>query len=63
MQRQPHEVTVIVNAAAGVEGRVGDRVLLCEERLDFHCTVEESPGMPWARAKFQVPAPATQRGM
>ena len=46
------------NAAAAVEGRVGDRVLLCEERLDFHCTVEESPGMPWARAKFQVPLPA-----
>jgi hypothetical protein len=33
---------------------VGNKVLLCEERLDFHCTVEESPGMPWARAKFQV---------
>ena len=33
---------------------VGDRVLLCEERLDFLCSVEESPGMPWPRAKFQV---------
>jgi hypothetical protein len=40
---------------------VGDRVLLCEERLDFHCTVEESPGMPWARAKFQVPLPKLPR--
>jgi hypothetical protein len=41
--------------APGLEEEVGNRVLLCEERLDFHCTVEESPGMPWARAKFQVP--------
>jgi len=41
--------------AAGAEA-VGDRVLLCEERLDFRCSVEESPGMPWARAKFEVVA-------
>lgn len=40
---------------------MGDRVLLCEERLDFHCTVEESPGMPWARAKFQVLLPKLPR--
>lgn len=42
--------------AAGAAA-VGDRVLLCEERLDFRCSVEESPGMPWARAKFEVRAP------
>ena len=32
------------------------RVLLCRERLEFLCSVEESPGMPWPRAKFQVRA-------
>lgn len=53
-------MTVYIDAAAALEGEVGDRVLLCEERLDFHCTVEESPGMPWARAKFQVPLPAAR---
>jgi hypothetical protein len=52
-----------MDAAAALEGEVGDRVLLCEERLDFHCTVEESPGMPWARAKFQVPLPAAKGSM
>ncbi len=30
------------------------RVLLCRERHEFLCSVEESPGMPWPRAKFQV---------
>lgn len=40
---------------AGAEA-VGDRVLLCEDRLDFKCTVEESPGMPWPRAKFEARA-------
>ena len=30
------------------------RVLLCREKLEFLCSVEESPGMPWPRAKFQV---------
>lgn len=31
-------------------------MLLCEDRLDFKCTVEESPGMPWPRAKFEARA-------
>ena len=30
------------------------RVLLRRERHEFLCSVEESPGMPWPRAKFQV---------
>ena len=30
------------------------RVLLCRERHEFLCSVEESPGMPWPRAKFQA---------
>jgi len=33
------------------------RVLLCRERHEFLCSVEESPGMPWPRAKFQVCRP------
>ena len=30
------------------------RLLLCRERHEFLCSVEESPGMPWPRAKFQA---------
>ncbi len=57
---QPDGDAGAAEAAADVAADVGDRVLLCEERLDFLCNVEESPGMPWARAKFQVYLPSNE---
>lgn len=44
-------------AAAATHDAVGAewQLLLCPEQLDFRHTLEdEAPGMPWARAKFQV---------
>ena len=44
-------------AAAATHDAIGAewQLLLCPEQLDFRHTLEdEAPGMPWARAKFQV---------
>ena len=44
-------------AAAATRDAIGAewQLLLCPEQLDFRHTLEdEAPGMPWARAKFQV---------